>query len=125
LVLIYSCYEQDIREHIGEHTCDKRKTATYLKTDIPTMFPRSSFTCEEGMSEEDELWKPDYRETDAEVAARAKRAIEQIWQSTQGISYVSITAHSGWINGVLEAVGRPWYSLPTGGILPIVLRRVQ
>lgn len=31
---------------------------------------------------------------------------------------VSITAHGGFINGVLEAIGRRHYALPTGGVYP-------
>lgn len=115
---------ENLREHYGEHTCDKRQTLTYLRTSIPEKFPRSGFTFDEGMTEEDELWKPDSREPDEELTARAARAIEQVWQSAEGLKYVSITAHNGFINGILRAIGRTRYILPTGGILPVVIRCV-
>ena len=61
-------------------------------------------------------------------------------ESTHWSLDVSITAHNGFINGLLRVVGRGAYSLPTGGtsvprrniprvspshlgVIPIVIRR--
>lgn len=35
---------------------------------------------------------------------------------------IGITAHGGFINGFLTAVGRVHYALPTGGVLPVVVK---
>ena len=72
------------------------------------------------------------RETKAEVAARAQGVIGKIWRERpddwckciapstmgQGLTcnaVVGVTAHSGFINGVLLALGSKPYPLPTGG----------
>ena len=39
-----------------------------------------------------------------------------------GRADIGITAHGGFINGFLEAVGRAHYALPTGGVLPVVVK---
>ena len=35
---------------------------------------------------------------------------------TNHLTDISITSHGGFINGFLDAIGRPSYSLPTGGV---------
>lgn len=46
-----------LREVIGIHTCDRRSSRTYIQANF------SSYTFESGFAEEDELWRPDVRET--------------------------------------------------------------
>ncbi|EEB88661.1 hypothetical protein MPER_13382, partial [Moniliophthora perniciosa FA553] len=38
---------------------------------------------------------------------------------------ISVTGHSGIINGFNAAVGRPSFSLQTGGVLPAVIKAVK
>ena len=56
-----------LREVIGIHTCDRRSSKTYIRTNFPT------YRFEPGFAEEDELWRPEVREThsihDVRVAA--------------------------------------------------------
>ncbi|KAI0042679.1 hypothetical protein FA95DRAFT_1499809, partial [Auriscalpium vulgare] len=100
---------ENVREEYGEHTCDKRRTRTEIKAD----FPEAEF--EEGFSEEDELWTWT-RETKAHVIERAKIVLDRIWEKDADKTYISVTAHSGIINGFLGAIGRgSFYELPTGG----------
>ncbi|RDB24444.1 hypothetical protein Hypma_008411 [Hypsizygus marmoreus] len=108
---------ENCREEIGVHTCDKRRTKTYIKTTF------SEFIVERGFSEDDLLWDPDIRETKAHVAERAKDVFDMIFKNDEEI-FISITGHGGIINGFLATVGRPTYGLPTGGILPIVVKAV-
>lgn len=108
------------------HTCDKRRTRSFIAENYP------QFDIEDSLTEEDELWNPDVRETKAEVAARAKGIIEKIWEerpddwceiwtlvlsvsTLTNDTVVGVTAHSGFINGVLLALGSKPYPLPTGG----------
>lgn len=67
-----------MREEYGEHTCDKRKTRTYI-TDRFVKENTSRFEIEEGFTEEDELWKADEHETKEHVAERAKLILDRIF----------------------------------------------
>lgn len=108
---------ENCREENGVHTCDRRRTLSYIRK----AFPR--FHVEPGFSEEDVLWDPDVRETKLHLGARAKHVLGQIFDNDNE-TFISITAHGGIINGFLATVGRPPYALPTGGILPIVIKSV-
>ncbi|KAI0042678.1 phosphoglycerate mutase-like protein [Auriscalpium vulgare] len=108
---------ENVREEYGEHTCDKRRTRTEIKAD----FPEAEF--EERFSEEDELWTWT-RETHAQVNGRAKLVLGRIWEKDADKTYISITAHSGIINGFLRVLGRGsgYYRMPTGGIIVVVVK---
>ncbi|PIL22808.1 hypothetical protein GSI_15503 [Ganoderma sinense ZZ0214-1] len=111
---------ENLREENGEHTCDKRST----KTIIAQKFPPPVYVFEEGFEEEDVLWKADERETKEHVAQRARAVLDRIF-TADNETYICISAHSGIINGFLKAMGRPRYPLPTGGILPLVIKTVD
>lgn len=64
-----------MREHNGVHTCDKRQT----RSKIHAAFPEYRF--EEGFTEGDELWTPDYRETHDDIDRRAERALDMIFRN--------------------------------------------
>ncbi|KJA15649.1 hypothetical protein HYPSUDRAFT_48179 [Hypholoma sublateritium FD-334 SS-4] len=104
------------REENGVHTCDKRKSRSYIAAHKP------HFDIEEGLSEEDELWHATIRETKPEVAQRARIVLDTIFESSNDDIFVSITAHGGWINGFLTAIGRGIYPLKTGGVLPVIVK---
>jgi len=107
------------------HTCDKRRTRSWIHERFP------DFDFETGFSEEDLLWDPDVRETKADVVERARRALDYIFEDSaaycafgsclqtyfDGLAGVSVTAHGGIINGFLQAIGRQPFGLPTGGKL--------
>jgi len=106
---------ENMRERNGVHTCDRRRT----RSEIHNTFPEYDF--EDGFTERDELWKPDYRETYDDIDRRARYVLDMIFhQDAQ--HYISITAHGGFIGGFLRMCRhRPW-SLPTGGIIPVVVK---
>lgn len=108
---------ENCREVYGVHTCDKRHPKSWIAENFP------SWTFNKGFTEEDELWTPDNRETDDHVNARALSILENIWAVYPDETYISITAHSGFIGGFLRVVGRGTYSLPTGAVIAIVVRR--
>lgn len=95
-------------------TCDKRGT----KSSFLQRFP---FKIEEGFTEEDELWEPHVRETPKQQTARLEQAMSDFFDEDSDSLYVSLSAHSGTIRAVLEAVHFPRvYSLMTGGMIPVV-----
>ena len=110
------------------HTCDKRKTRTYIATSYP------QFIIEDGFTELDELWSPTVRESEAQVVERARKVLDVVFQNDINVlckmntvyfihfkliifilAVISITAHVGFISGFLTAVGRPAFEVQTGG----------
>ncbi|KAJ7220880.1 histidine phosphatase superfamily [Mycena pura] len=110
---------ENCREEYGQHTCDRRRTRTYIRTAFP------QFDIEDGLEEEDTLWTAETRETGLQVAARARTVLDRIFAEDKDASVVSIVAHGGIINGFLHSIGRPRYALPTGGILPVVIKATR
>ncbi|KDR77515.1 hypothetical protein GALMADRAFT_224840 [Galerina marginata CBS 339.88] len=107
---------ENCREENGAHTCDKRNSRSYIATYKP------HFEIEKNLTEFDELWHPTIRETKPEIAARALKVLDMIFENDPQASFVSITAHGGFISGFLTAIGRERYTLPTGGTLPILVK---
>ena len=56
-------------------TCDKRKPRTYIASSYP------HFVIEEGFTEFDELWSPTVRESTKQVAERARKVLDVIFQN--------------------------------------------
>jgi len=56
------------------HTCDKRRTRSWIHERFP------DFDFETGFTEEDLLWDPDVRETEANVVERARRVLDCIFE---------------------------------------------
>ncbi|KAI0826769.1 phosphoglycerate mutase-like protein [Trametes gibbosa] len=108
---------ENLREEYGEHTCDLR----YPRATIAQNFPPPAYVFEDGFSEEDIIWQADERETRLHVQERAHTVLDRIFGQDKE-TFICITAHSGIINGFLAAMGRPRYPLPTGGILPLVVK---
>ncbi|KAJ7154898.1 histidine phosphatase superfamily [Mycena crocata] len=110
---------ENVREWHSKHTCDKRRTGTYIQTAF------SHVDIESGFTEEDELWKPEARETQEHAAARARTVLDKIFTQDNDVTFLSVTVHVGIIASFLRAVNREWYSLPTGGVLPIVIKATK
>ncbi|KAI0768927.1 phosphoglycerate mutase-like protein [Irpex lacteus] len=113
---------ENCREEYGEHTCDKRSSLSHLRS----VYPSPTYTFEPGFEEEDPLWIAETRESKAHVAARALNVLDVCFREDNAQdAYISIVAHGGIINGFLAAIGRPAYPLPTGGILPVVVKQTR
>lgn len=111
---------EDIRETIGVHTCDRRRTRSYIRESYP------SYLIENGFTEEDELWTADYRETPAEQNIRIRRFLDNYVFGCDGddTMVVGVTAHSGTINSVLDVIGHRKFNVGTGGIIPVLVKAV-
>ncbi|KAG8907907.1 hypothetical protein FRB99_001767, partial [Tulasnella sp. 403] len=94
-----------LRETIGLHTCDKRSTRTVIHRSFP------KFKIERGFTENDELWKADWREPVEERNARVKLAMDEIFTKPG----TCIVAHGGVIEAVLAVSKHRPYGVPTGG----------
>ncbi|EKM51431.1 uncharacterized protein PHACADRAFT_200260 [Phanerochaete carnosa HHB-10118-sp] len=108
---------ENCREEYGIHTCDLRSPLSHLRT----LYTPPIYTFEPDFAEIDPLWDAEEREPTPHRVGRARKVLDVAF--AEDAIYISITAHGGFINGLLNAVGRPNYSLPTGGVLPIVVQR--
>lgn len=106
---------ENLRETHGVHTCDKRRTRTYIEQTFP------DFDIEKELIEEDKLWDPEVRETHAEIDVRMRRVLDIIFDKDQE-QFISFTAHGGIVSAVLRVTNHKQYILPTGGVLPMVVK---
>jgi broad specificity phosphatase PhoE len=104
-----------IRERLGIHTCDRRRTQSWIRENHPI------FAIEEGFAENDEMWKPDVRETVAEHAVRIKGFLDDLF-ANDGAPIVSVTCHSGSVVALYEVIGHPEVRVAPGAIIPILIK---
>jgi broad specificity phosphatase PhoE len=108
-------FVENLRESIGLHTCDKRRSKYYLEDTYP------NFDFEPGFSIEDDLWGPVYEETSAQQSIRLRFVLDSIWEH-ETATYISITAHGGTVSAILKDIGHRPFNLQTGGMIPVVVR---
>jgi len=106
---------EDFREINGVEPCNKRETKTYIAKSYP------NFIFEEGFTEEDELWNPDVQECEERLRKRLRTALDTVF-STDLSTYISVTAHAGTIRAILHVLGHREYGLPTGGVIPVLVK---
>lgn len=104
-----------LREGISLHTCDHRRSKSY----IHDLFP--SWTFERGFSENDELWNGVTAETKQAQDARSKKWLDQIFSEDKS-TWISITSHSGEIASTLRVLGHQEFSLNTGAVIPVLVK---
>lgn len=108
---------EGLREGISLHTCDHRRSRSYIAGSFP------GWAIEEGFSEEDELWNGVTGETRAAQDARSKSALDEMFERTDGKDlFVSVTAHSGEIASLLRVLGHRAFSLKTGAVIPVLVK---
>ncbi|KAJ5664599.1 hypothetical protein N7462_011412 [Penicillium macrosclerotiorum] len=110
------------REGISIHTCDHRRSKSY----IHSLFP--GWPIEKGFAEDDELWNGVTAETSGAQDVRSTTALGQVFftsASSKKESFVSVTSHSGEISSILRVVGHRTFSLSTGAVIPVLVRAEQ
>ncbi|KAL7663082.1 Phosphoglycerate mutase [[Candida] zeylanoides] len=107
---------EGFRETIGVHLCHKRSR----KSQIRRQFPH--FVFEPGFPEEDELFArfTPAREELHQQFMRVHEALERVFDQDERV--VSITSHAGTIRAALTAIGHRKFTVPTGGMVPVVVR---
>lgn len=104
-----------IRERLGVHTCDRRRTRAWIAENHP------QFAIEDGFKEADELWKPDVRETLPEHAVRMKAFLDDMF-SHDDETIVSLTIHSGSIMALFSVIGHVGLHVAPGNIVPMLIK---
>ncbi|KAL3480216.1 histidine phosphatase superfamily [Aspergillus californicus] len=136
--------KEGFREGMAMHTCNHRRTKSYIES----LF--GEWTFEDGFTEEDELWTGTTGETSEAQDLRSRAALDDIFQSSfnsnssvsrsgavpKGVCsspdhghghgkkdlIVSITAHSGEISSILRVIGHQAFRLATGAVIPVLIR---
>lgn len=85
-----------LREVLGEHTCDRRRTKSQIKENFPDV------EFEEGFEEEDPLWTVE-RETDDQFDGRTKLFFDELFEKTNDL-FVATSGHSGQTNSAMRGL---------------------
>jgi len=104
------------REHNGVHTCDKRRSRSYIKEAFPWV------EIEEALTEEDQLWSASQRELPAEIQQRAKKILDTIFETDVDHAIIAITAHGGFVRAFMMVLNQVTSDIPTGGVLPVLVK---
>ncbi|MCJ1402910.1 hypothetical protein MMC11_006131 [Xylographa trunciseda] len=104
-----------VRETIGLHACDRRSSKTYIHTHYP------SYIIEPTLTENDELWSADLRESDSAIDLRLMDLLDDIFEHDKN-TWMSFTSHSGAIAGLLRVLGHRPFPLLTGAVIPVLVR---
>lgn len=106
-----------VRETNGLHLCHKRS----CKDDIAKRNP--SFRFEPGFTDRDELFEAfERREHYHEQFLRANMFLQQLFERHPHDHFVSITSHAGMIRAFISVIGHRKFTVPTGGMVPVVVR---
>lgn len=107
-----------VREVLGEHTCDRRSTKTFIHAEYP------EWRIEPGFTEHDELWQANHRETHEEHDVRTREFLRDLFSNDENV-YLSLASHSGAIASHLRVLGHREFGLPTGGMIPVLVKATQ
>ncbi|KAI3406724.1 hypothetical protein KGF56_000570 [Candida oxycetoniae] len=107
------------REIYGIDTESERHNRTYIEENFP------NFDFEPGFSEEDVNWSPSKREEGQHSEFRAATLLRDIFNDAQDEKVISIVLHSGIIYSILDVVQHRIFSIPTGGIIPVIVKMEQ
>ncbi|EGW33713.1 phosphomutase-like protein [Spathaspora passalidarum NRRL Y-27907] len=103
------------RETYGIGTESKRHSKTYIETHYP------GFAFELGFTESDELWNPDFHESEQHRNYRAAKLLQEIFNENQENNVISLVAHSGLIKSILQVIGHRKWPMYTGELIPVVI----
>lgn len=107
--------KEDLRERLGVHTCDRRRTRSWIEAQYP------DFKIEDGFTENDNLWKSQTRESQEEHVIRVERLLADIFENNTEL-IVSLTAHSGAIRALYAAVDHREVWVDAGAIVPVLIK---
>ncbi|OAK96170.1 phosphoglycerate mutase-like protein [Phaeosphaeriaceae sp. SRC1lsM3a] len=106
--------KEGLRERLGVHTCDQRSSRSWIADAYP------DFQIEESLTEKDELWKPDQRETIEEHIVRSQEVLQDIFEN-DGSQLVALVGHSGMSMAIFGATGWPKVPMAAGAVYPLLV----
>lgn len=119
----------DIRETIGEHTCDLRSSKSEITKRLNDFKVAENFEFEEDFPENDYNFKKNYREQLFEQTLRSNNFLnylfEKDFQNKTADRFISITSHSGTLRSFVLALNHRDFPVGTGGMLPVVIKATR
>lgn len=118
---------ENLRETLGEHTCDKRVDHSIAVEEYQNYKMKSNnvitWKYSENYPEVDQLWSADWREPQSEMDARVNNGLIEVFEKlSPEEKLVSITCHSGVIGSILRNLKHPEIqNLDTGKIVAVVV----
>lgn len=110
---------ENLRETIGIHLCHQRSPKSVLEKQFEFLDFEESF-------EEDDLLMKKYsikREELNQQFLRVNGVLQDIFDSDDEI--ISITSHAGTIRSFITVIGHRKFTIPVGGMIPIVVKGVR
>ena len=102
------------RETLGVAQCDRRKP----RGPKQAAFPALDFG---GVTDDaDPWWRPDDRESDAQIDARARALLHHLFYERPEQA-IAVVAHSGISRAALRVVGHPFYHPKNAEFVPLLL----
>ncbi|KAL6454683.1 hypothetical protein SBY92_004150 [Candida maltosa Xu316] len=109
---------ENLRETIGLHLCHKRSTKSSLQQRFPELVFDDSFT-------ENDILFDKYlprREHLHEQFLRINGVLQDIFNTDADKQVICITSHAGTIRSFITVLGHRKFTIPTGGMIPIVIK---
>ncbi|RLV90560.1 Phosphomutase-like protein 3 [Spathaspora sp. JA1] len=103
------------RETYGIGTESKRHNKTYIETNYP------GFIFELGFSEIDNLWNPDFHESEQHRNYRSGKLLQELFNENEENYVISLVAHSGLIKSILQVIDHRKWPMHTGELIPVVI----
>lgn len=107
--------KENLRERMGVHTCDKRRSRTWIQDNYP------SYQIENGFAEGDELWKSDVRESLEDHVLRINEVLQDIFENDEEV-VISLTSHSGAVRALYAAIGHREVWVGPGAMVPVLIK---
>ncbi|KAI1336778.1 histidine phosphatase superfamily [Xylariaceae sp. FL0016] len=107
--------KEKLRERFGVHSCDRRRSMSWIASNYP------DYTIEQGFTEEDKLWKADARETEEEIANRVKEFLGDVFNESDK-AMVAFVCHSGFIRALYGVTKHSDVWIAAGAMVPLLLR---
>lgn len=106
---------EKLRERMTMHTCDKRRTRSWIQEQWP------EYIIGDDVTEEDILGGQGREETYPEHIAREQKELEELWEMDQG-EFLSLTMHSQAISSLMMACGAEPPKLREGTTIAVLIR---
>ncbi|TAQ91405.1 hypothetical protein B7494_g189 [Chlorociboria aeruginascens] len=104
-----------LREGISVHTCDRRRSKSYIAERYP------EYVFEDGFEENDPLWRKNESESPSAQDERSKRLLDNIFENDSN-TWISFSSHSGEIMSLLRVLGHREFSLGTGQAIAVLVK---
>ncbi|KAI1635123.1 histidine phosphatase superfamily [Biscogniauxia mediterranea] len=107
--------KEKLRERFGVHTCDARRTRSWIASEYP------EYQIEHGFTEEDEHWKAEVRESDEAINSRITELLSDVFNDKSS-TVVSFTAHSGVLRALYKVTKHREVWVAAGAIVPLLVK---